>query len=330
MAVSKSLVYKVARFNDESNTRSLQQRLEAALKTKMAAANRRQSTDSESHFRLVNYHGPYKGLRVGEMFDYTAGAKQPTAKIDAKAEELALDSVSPADDMSEFLHSIMYFGIRKNSVILSQSMSLRSLQFEDYINWLLREAGEIKGDDFVALNDQLPADKAKQIKNTKGVTLISPVDLKPSSVPGKSTVTASEVKGTKSISVTPSGNAWDYLKMFLPPEVKLPSKMESNDIIQRRSLEVTVTLSWNRTYKDDPTDFMDNFSNQLRHVESELDYTIHTKSGTVTRDELKLKRPISVPENDKGLLKKEEMWERMYDWLTTLVDDNTIIVDEEK
>lgn len=326
---SKSLVYKVAKFNDETDTRNLQTRLENALKKKKAAANRRQSTDSDSHFRLVNYHGPYKGLHVGEMFDYTAGAKQPTAKMDADAEELTLDSVSPADKLSEFLHSIMYFGMRKNSVILSQSMSLRSLQFEDYINWLLREAGEISSEDFVALNDQPPADKAKEIKNSKGVTFVSPVDLKSSAAPKRSNTAASEVKGTKSISVTPSGNAWDYLKMVLPPEFKFPTKLESNDIIQKRSLEVTVTLSWDRTYKEDPTDFMDNFSNQLRHVESELDYTIHTKSGTVTRDELKLRKTVSVPENDKGLLKKEEMWERMYDWLDTLIKDNTIILDDE-
>jgi len=327
---SKSLVYKVAKFNDETDTRNLQTRLENALKKKKAAAARRQGTDADRHFRLVNYHGPYKGLRVGEMFDYTAGAKQPTAKMDDDAEEFTLDSVSPKDKFSEFLHSIMYFGVRKNSVILSQSMSLRSLQFEDYINWLLREAGEIRGDDFVAFNDQPPADKAKQIRNTKGVTLVAPVDLKSTEAPSRSNAATSEVKGTKSISVTPSGNAWDYLKMFLPPEFKLPTKMESNDIIQKRSLEVTVTLSWDRTYQDDPTDFMDNFSNQLRHVESELDYKIHTKSGTVTRDELKLRKVVSVPENDKGLLKKEEMWERMYDWLDTLVNENTIMVDEEE
>ena len=185
-------------------------------------------------------------------------------------------------------------------------------------------------EDFVALNDQPPADKAKQIKNSKGVTFVAPVDLKSSEAPSQSKTTTSEVKGTKSISLTPSGNAWDYLKMLLPPEVKLPTKMVSNDIIQRRSLEVTVTLSWSRTYQDDPTEFMDSFSNQLRHVESEVDYTIHTKSGTVTRDELKLRKVVSVPENDKGLLRKEEMWERMYEWLDTLIKDNTIVVGDEK
>ena len=66
---SKSLVYKVANFNDETDTRNLQARLESALKKKKAASARRQGTDSESHFRLINYNGPYKGLRVGEMFD---------------------------------------------------------------------------------------------------------------------------------------------------------------------------------------------------------------------------------------------------------------------
>ena len=86
-------------------------------------------------------------------------------------------------------------------------------------------------------------------------------------------------------------------------------------------------LSWSRSYKEDPTKFLDDISNQLRHVDTELDYSIITKSGRITRDEIKLKKNVSVPTNDEGLIRKEEMWEAMSSWLNTLVTEDKINID---
>src|SRR5690606_10092811 len=317
------------KFNDESNVKTLQQRLESALNKKRKPLARQQSTDSDHHFRLINYHGPHKGMRVGEMFDYTSGAKQPTARMDKDADTLSLKSVAPADKQTEFLHSILYFGIKENSVILSQSMSLRSLQFEDHINWLLRSCGELSDSDFVALNDQPPLAKAKEIKNAKGVEFKAPVDLTPSPAgKGKPKGDADDqIKGAKSVTVVPSGNAWDYLKLILPPEFQMPKQFQADDIIQKRSLEIKLVLTWDKVYQKDSTDFMDAFSNQLRHVDTELDYTILTKSGKITRDELKLKKVVSVTENAEGLIRREAMWERIYEWLKALVNEKIIKLD---
>lgn len=323
---TKSLVYKVARFNDESNTRTLQQRFEAALKKRKTALKRRQQTDSEHHFRLVNYNGPYKTMRVGEMFDYTSGAKQPTATLDDKAESLALDSVAPANKKAEFLHSILYFGIRHNAVILSQSITLKSLQFESYLNWILRECGELTNEDFVALNDQPPANKKEALKNAKGVTLSAPVELT-SLQESQTKSTGTDVTGTNSITMTPSGKLWDKVKDFFPSEVKMPKGFDVDDVVRERSLEIKLTLSWNRTYEEDSTDFMDNIANQLRHVDTELDYSINTKSGVITRDQIKLRKKVPVQEDSRGLIRRESMWECIYKWLERLVVDKLIEVE---
>lgn len=321
---TKNLIFKVARFNNEANGNDLQSLLTNALKAKTVALSRRQSTDHEGQFRLINYNGPFKGLRVGEMFDYTRGHQQPTAEFDDDAEQLELSSIAPPDERTEFLHSILYFGIRGNAVILAQSMSLKALQFEEYINWLLREAGLLSDEDFVAFCDQPPIEQRKELWNTKGIEIKAPVDLTPSkAAPG----VIGEIYDTKSISLRPTGSAWESLRALLPAEINLPSKLSANDIVRERSLEVRLFLTWSNNQKDDSTELLDDISNQLRHVDSELDYTIHTRSGKITRDEIKLKKPVSVPTSRKGLIKRDEMWERIRNWLNELVSDDKIVID---
>lgn len=321
---TKNLVYKIARFNNEANGNDLQSLLSNALKTKSAALSRRQSTDHEGQFRLINYNGPFKGLRVGEMFDYTRGHQQPTAEFDDDADQLELSSIAPPDNKMEFLHSILYFGIKGNAVILAQSTSLKALQFEEYINWMLREVGVLSDKDFVALCDQPPIEKDEELGNTKGIEIKAPVYLSPSKTPP---ARQSEITDTKSISLKPSGSAWEALRTLLPAEINLPSKLSSSDIVRERSLEVRLFLTWSNNQKDDSTDLMDGISNQLRHVDSELDYTIHTRSGKITRDEIKLKKPVSVPTDSKGLVRRDEMWERIRNWLNELVSDDKIVID---
>lgn len=322
---TKNLIFKVARFNNEANGNDLQSLLTNALKSKSTALSRRYSTDHGGQFRLINYNCPFKGLRVGEMFDYTRGHQQPTAEFDDDAEQLELSSIAPPDDKTEFLHSILYFGIQGNAVILAQSASLKALQFEEYVNWLLREEGLLSDEDFVALCDQPPIGKEKELGKTKGIEVKAPVDLSQSKT--LPTRVSGEVSDTKSISLKPSGSAWEALRTLLPAEINLPSKLSADDTIRERSLEVRLFLTWSNNQKDDSTELMDDISNQLRHVDSEIDYTIHTRSGKITRDEIKLKKPVSVPTNSKGLIRRDEMWDRIKNWLNELVSDDKVDID---
>ena len=317
---TKTLIYKVARFNKEIEGKSLQDLVAAALKKKKTAISRKKQGDSENQFSLINYHGPHKGLRVGEFFDYTHGHTQPLAKLDDEVDELEISALAPPDSKSEFLHSILYFAIWNNSVILSQSMSLRSVQFESYLNWLLSECNLFGEGDFITLADQPPLSKQKQVVNTKGIEFHAPVSFEP--IEGKSNISE-----TKSVSFKPDNIGWDLLQKILPSEMTLPKELKASEILLNSALEVTLMLSWSRLRKDDPTELLDKISNQLRHVESELDYTIHTKSGKITRDEFKLKRPISVGTTSEGLVKKSEMWERMQEWLEILISEEKIVTD---
>ena len=314
---SKTLIYKVAKFNNEANTATLQDLLTKALRKKKDALGRRQSLDDGQH-RLINYNGPFNNMRVGEMFDYTAGHQQPTANFSETGETLELSSIPPGKNQ-EFLHSILYFGIRGNSLILSQSLTLRSLQFEDYVNWLLRETNLLSDTDYVAFCDQPPLDIEKQLLSTKGIEIMSPVDFAPSKASAKLNTT------TKGISLKPKGLGWDIIKKALPKEIVLPTELAEKELIHDQSLEVTVYLSWSRTGKNDSTAMLDGISNQLRHVDTSLDYTIHTRSGKITRDEIKLRMPVSVSTKANGLIERTDMWNKMNEWLHELVASDKIL-----
>lgn len=314
---TKSLIHKLARFNKEVKGKTLQDLVTTALKQKKAATSRQKPGDSPHQFSLVNYNGPFKGLRVGEFFDYTQGHRQPVAKFNDRDEELTITSVTPSDKNSDFLHSILYFGIWKNSVIMSQSMTLRSSDFEAYLNWLLSETGLLGEGDFISLIDYIPPSMHRKIKSTRGIEFVAPVTFEPKNPNGVT-------EKTRSIAYKPKNLGWDVLKQIFPDELKLPSEYKESDIIPNSELEVTLLLKWTTTRKDDPTSLLDQISNQLRHVDTELDYKIHTKSGTITKDQIKLKTMTAVSTDSNGLVKKSDMWERIQAWLQLLSDEGRI------
>ncbi len=311
---TKSLIYKIARFNNPKETRKLKDLLILALDKKKTAVSRKMRNEDAKQFSLINYHGPHKGMRVAELINYTEGHKQPLAKIDTTAETLTISSLAPPDKQTEFLHNILYFAAYGNSVIISQSSSLRSLQLEEYLNWILREAGIFKDGNFLTLSDHPPLDDKSQITTAKAIEFNAPVALNP--VIGR---------GKKEVSYyRPSSVGWEVLKKLLPDDFKLPGKLKATDIVGSGELNVTVKLSWTRDDKNDTTAFMDGISNSLRHIDDELDYSVITRSGTITKDEIKLKRSISVKSSDDGIVQKSDMWAKMEEWLTDLIQQNRI------
>ncbi len=311
---TKSLIYKIARFNNDKETRNLKELLIAALGKKKHAVSRRMQADGAQQFTLINYHGSHRGMRVAELIDYTAGHKQPFTKIDMGAETLEISSLAPPDKQSEFLHNILYFAAYGNSVIISQSSSLRSQQLEDYLNWLLQEADIFKDGQFFTLSDHPPLDDKAEITTAKAIEFNAPVALNPV-----------VKRGDKEVAYyRPSAVGWDIVKKLFPDDFKLPGRLKASDIVGSGELNVSVKLSWTRDDKNDTTAFMDGISNSLRHIDDELDYTVITRSGKITKDEIKLKRPISVKSTDDGIVQKLDMWAKMEEWLAELIQQNRI------
>ena len=89
------------------------------------------------------------------------------------------ESGSKARHPAPFLTAFRFLGIRKNHVVLAQSTSLKAPQFEEYLNWVLREAGVMKDNDYVSLNDMPPLGREKDVVKTKGIEIHAPVRFDP-------------------------------------------------------------------------------------------------------------------------------------------------------
>lgn len=310
---TKNLTYKIARINNSKTTETLQDLIDKAMQQKKSASSRKQSIDSK--VILINNHGKHSGMLVAELINYTKGHKQPFAKVDTDAEELEISSLSP-EDKSEFLQSILYFSIFRNSVILSQSISLRSRQLEDYINWILLETGTLEDGSFFTLSEHPPLEKGESIISAKSIVFDAPVSVVPESA---------NKKGKENQTLYKLGSiGWDTLKGILPKEVRLPETVKASELVGTGDLKVSLKLSWERDRKDDSTAFMDRISNALRHVDDELDYTVFTRSGKITKNDVKLNKSVSVLEGKDGLLQRDDMWKKMLRWLEELINEKRI------
>lgn len=179
---------------------------------------------------------------------------------------MKISSLAPPDEKTEFLHSILYFGVWKNSVFISQSISLRAIHLEQYFNWLLTECNLIKDGDFINLCDHPPLELQSEITSTKGIILSAPVSFQ-----------AGQAKDSSEfVTLQPDNIGWEWLKKVLSDELSLPKEVKSDEVLLNSALEVKLLLSWSRLKSDDSTALLDRISNQLRHIETELDYTIMT------------------------------------------------------
>lgn len=315
----KTLTYKVARFRENTYGNTLQDYLELALgKLRSAQSRQYKPHEASDHFRLINYNGPHKGMRVGEMFDYKAGMAQLVAKHDGGVSEYEISSLAP-DEGTDFLQSIMYFGIRKNHVCISQSPQLRSQHFEEYLNWILVEADVINSGNYVSLGDQTPD---AEISSTSKIEFHAPINFQ---APGLSEMFD---VGRKKELIPVSGSGWSALNKMMPQPLQVPERIAADEVLSNGTLDVHLVVSWKGGRRGGgSTDFLDAVSNQLRHVDDEVDYTIHTKNGAkINKSDFKLSRKVHVSEKASGLLDRHDMWIKIKQWYDSLVRDQEIDV----
>lgn len=321
---TKNFVYKSAQMSGALSDTALDVLLKSALDKLPMALKRRQNIDeSDEDYRLINYHSKHHDMLVAELFDYTKGHAQPYAKL-ARKHVLDLETLD-APDQSEFIHSILYFGVLGNHVVVSQSRSLRVLHLENYINWLLREAGIIPDDDFLMLVDQPPDEVKKNlstVSDTKKISFLAPVAFEESEVSTRED--SVDVDVVKKIKLAPFGVGWEAFQSMLPNGLRLPKEIDIDDIVENRSLEVKLEVTWKGARKEDSTSLLDTISTQLRHVDTELDFEIQTRAGKITKDHIKLATSESIATKKSGFLDRDKLWVKMLEWLKFLLKTNRV------
>lgn len=314
----KQLHYRVAEFFAPPG-RTLQQMLEEALRKLNKIKDRKEaiteSNSGDDWQRFINTHRSGMGMEFGTLVMLAPGQNKLLIATDDEKEEAELSHIFPPND-KEFLESIFYYGIKDNHILMIQSLSLRAKEFELYINWLLRTAGEIDNDNVVYINNFAPKEIYEKIESNpiKSVRVGSPLceDI----VIDKENKTEFD---TKKLSVRRKGIGLDILRFFSPHQID----EIANDLGDTSNIEVFVEVTYKRQTDDDSQKVLNRITSALRHT-SEEDIKIELKNGvTINGSQIKIKtfKSISAVGNQLDL---GATFMEMRTWLEELLTKNMI------
>ena len=322
---TKRFFYKRAQPNKASKLASLQDLLKAALKQREIVMDRARKLAGDDSTRLINYNGMHgqagaSGNLLGiEFLSFSAGQDPSALTIDPKAKELPMEEVALSASGRETVEGSVYCGILGNHIVLAQSPALKVLHFEQYINWLLIQTGQIGDDNYIGLVDFVNPKKASAFTSVQEVQLAGPVDFEPVISDDDS------VDEIQSIQVKPSGDRWQAVKDFFGAAFDFPDSLSEKQIIAQKSLEVTLSLRWLRARDNDPSYLLNAVATNLRHLDDDVDFRIISKSGAeITKKDIKHhSKPQSIAWN-KGRPKWDDIFPKMLKYLELLVKAGTI------
>jgi len=326
----KKFVYKIATFLKATGdkTVTLEKLLHQALKKFPKALDRAENPDG-TEFRFLNYSGNHliaesaQSIFGCEFLAFEQGADQSTIKIDPSATSVDVDAML-ANKGEEFLAGAIYFGVAGNHVVLVQSKALRSKDLEAYINWILVEKTKVlSADNRIGLADHTPSKKT--VKGVRGIEISSPIHLEAMSLPIAKGDREKQEEKHAFVPLKFGGKAWDVVKTMFGDGFDLPDGLKVADLANAPDIEVKVFLKWKASRNEDDVDFMNSIAKNLSHVSDEFDYTIHTRTGTITKDEFKIEQPFSYGWS-KGRPKFEDIFPKMAAWLAELVELGKITV----
>jgi hypothetical protein len=312
---TKQIFYKRAVFS-QSIGQTLETILRSALSLKSRWGERRENPlgDGET-FCFINYSGPHKhpdhGISFlgGEMFSYVEGSDQSIFDTDPTTTQVNVSGIPPGKD-KEFLEGTVYFGISGDHLAVMQSSSLRFGDLERHLNWLLtRCAKVILEENGVSLMDAIPPVRGGGgMGEVKGITLSAPLHFDAQ---------------VERVRIVPTGRAWEAVKAMLGAGFDLPTDLNAEEILNSRSLRVALELKWDRAPGEGTAEILTQIAHNLRNVTDEVDYSIETRKGRLTREDFKLRTSVSVPWIG-GRPRFDVLFPKMIEFLVSLVETGRV------
>lgn len=327
----KSLVYKIGTFEEDKGY-TLQSLLRQAYQKSKDALARAEPLDDKSDdissdlkknegrkFRLINEIADNNGVLVGRFVDFTGGFHQPTITFESDKKTLEIKDREPGKNR-EFIEKPLYYLIKDNHVIMSQSTSLKSKQFEDHLRWLLLFKFKLGGDgQNLYLEDQPPPEKEKELRHVKKIAFHDHVE---SALTNASGGKPFENVGSERMSFAGS-SFFAGLKSLLG-EPKALDRIPA-EALTKGNLRLSLELVWNHSDQDVPNAFMDGLGNALRNVD-DVDYTIQLNSGAkIGSKDVKLSKTVRVEHDANGAPLRTELYAEMIDWLSDLVESKRVL-----
>jgi hypothetical protein len=288
----KKFRYKKAAFAIEPHARTLEECIaDAWTATAAESGKRRQILEKESGASIVShYRNVSNGMTFLEVLAFTPGMKALAAEVDFTQPSIEIESYAIKSDKGkelDLIQNLGFVGISKNHVVLIGTSDLRSPEIEAHLNWLLREAtSTLTGGQMLRLANRILPSKEAQINTAKEIHFSSELAI----------VTKDAASGSKRLS--PGGNTWSGIRALLDGlgsgMADVTSDIELSGLTEATPVDIDIILKWPRPKKNQRHTLMDKIATGLRHVDTEIDYEIKTKNGTLKKADFILEKPKSV------------------------------------
>lgn len=318
----RNIHFRRAQILNKSEPTTLQALLAQAVRTLKNPPQRLEPlNDDGPGRRFINYVASLQGMLCGHVLVYSEGApqlllhekaQQQNQNEEAASYPLEALAAQKQDDgtKTEFLESILYFCIRGDNVLVLQSRSLRAKQFEQHLNWILKQTNLLDDTQLVLLADQPKVTAAMAIKR-KGVKRVS--------IGIKMFEAQADMTQAKKANIKVAGPIMSALKALLGPkanELKLEDALNGN-------ISATISLSWSRQTTPEAQDVLDEIAVAMRNIDPD-DVSIKLNGGmTVDGNDLKLWIPIMVKVKD-GVVLQTSVFKAMREAMELSIQDKLI------
>lgn len=317
--IPKRVYCKRAVFLDSSDKITFQSQLSEALQKLKKMGERKETLGEDARYvRAIIYHRSYANMLFGIMASYEKGTHHLTVNDDDNAEMLTVEQVEPkGSDQSkrqEFLEGICYFCVFNNHVVIAPSRALGAKPMEQYLNWLLCQAGLLSESNRVGFADQIIQATKNRIKSShvKQVEIGAPLlDFSQSQ----------EIASGKAIQdIRLDGIGLNILRQIFGSD-KL-SQMNLIDAVDG-NIEVTLKIRYNRATTEKAHNVLDNIALAVRNLdEDEVKITLDG-GGTVKGSDLKLFTLLSVQASN-GIPNPDQLFEKMREWLLQQIENQIV------
>lgn len=308
--VQKKIVYRIASITNCDS--DLQELLGKAIQATQVNERQQELNEYEKTFRTINQKWSYRGITMCEMVLIDPGASQPLAVYDESKGVYTIDAISTNElsqerlkRNSDFVNSMLYFGVKGNEVVIMPSQAINVRALENYLTWLLGEKlNLISNESKFALNKNIPRAVEEQIRS-------SPVrSIEIGSVLSGASDDSEEFVSSESFSI----NAKSLLRVLgakLKDELPFSISDDSN-------IRAKIVISYFRKTNDAGQNFMNHLGTTLRNLD-DADVCVTLKNNVkISGEELNLQKVVKISKTDRGLLINDDISEAMVTWLLDL------------
>lgn len=313
--VNKRLTYWCATFLREDHT--LQSALQQMINALPTVGDRRVALatgDNSQYF--INKWQASGGMLVGQFVVYEPGRNHMVLEIDESKPTLDLLDIAPstknAKAKAEFLESVLYFAAMDNHLVLLQSRSLGSREFDNYLAQTFIKSATLHADDQMTLLRGLSETAKKKIQQDPPSKLRISTDI----FAGAHPVADKKAKG-KRPRYQLAGPLWSLLKRL--GEKGNLDNLHLDEGLDPSALRVSVEVKYRKRSDTEAGRVMQALTNALRHVHEGDIRATFPKTGEMKGDQIFLSHVVGVLSKN-GNVVETDLYRLMREWLQQLLD----------